>query len=481
MTGRQPGESNLDFMPAGPSLFRWRHQARVMLHFAPAQLAHWHDDRLLEDLEWLASLRSVCGVWASPDAFGEDWGTPSGVAVTARHPDGPIFPTMISAPHDGYRVIALSLDASVLRKPVNRQRLIHALRSTLASTSESRVRRLNVDIKRVVEDGESYLRDAGIIRMAPANATQYKAPEFDWSYLPAAVRRAARSQFGSAGRGAHYVSFERVVTADDPARPLGIKPDQLIVVVHVGSEGLAFALKNSYWMTLARAAVATGMTDPEQVLHGRIAVPASHPHAMQFLAAVRAVQSFADNSRAVATELVLDCIVEALGVSFEDLGARLISDLPHSGIWEGEDEFVQAKGVQIVGGAPDDTPTFLLLGGYPSFLLEATGDDSRPYPHGRTNCWHLLNADSVNAGFPETYASPSSRLGRWRGPIPLETWMALERQNIEASLQCVEDMSWGRRAAELWPILRYWGQPKRSTAVLKRAVISSVTTAVDMI
>ena len=418
------------------------------------------DQSLVAKVQRLTSLRGVVRATVLADAYPEEWGAPSGVLIETSGSDAPILPTMVSAPHDGFRVIATGIDATALDNARVRDELGKQLRSWLCATSELRRQLLrSLTLDELLNGNAEYLAastglSADGVVPRPAGLTVRD--------LPATIRRAAASQIGSCGRGAHYVSFEKVTESNDAI----VSPGELVVVVHVGPEGMAHALKNTSWVALARAAISTGYSLPSDVQEGLFAVPSGHPEAIRFVRFVQLVAALSDWSRLIVGALAVRCLARATG---QQICANVISDIAHAGVDRAGTTMYQFKGVQLLGTTLDDVRQFH-IGGYPGFILGVRGDGVSAHPHGRTACHARLATDAVLPYERPTFTTPANRLGKWRRNVPIAEWMAIEERNVRASLETVLAQGKAVLGAELWPVFRFYGQPKPSTRILRGKV-----------
>ena len=124
---------------------------------------------------------------------------------------------------------------------------------------------------------------------------------------PAAVSKRARErgigQMGTLGSGNHFLEIQRVdeIYEEQSAAAFGLRPDQIVVLLHSGSRGLGHQVCTDYIEKMQSGMKKYGITIPDRQL---ACVPASSPEAAEYLSAMAAAANFAFCNRQTMTEVV---------------------------------------------------------------------------------------------------------------------------------------------------------------------------------
>ena len=145
---------------------------------------------------------------------------------------------------------------------------------------------------------------------------------------PAAVSQRAlqrgRGQVGSLGSGNHFLELQAVEQIYDPsaADALGLRPDQLCVMIHTGSRGLGHQICSDYVRTMLDTMPRHGITVPDPQL---ACAPVESVEGQRYLAAMAAAANYGRANRQLLAHAARRCLREA------GLGElRLLYDVSHN-------------------------------------------------------------------------------------------------------------------------------------------------------
>jgi tRNA-splicing ligase RtcB len=267
------------------------------------------DASLIEAIGRDHSLRQLANVRALPGVYGDVYGMPDmhegygfpvgGVAATEL-PDGAISPGGIGFDINcGVRLLASELDRVELG-PL-RERVVHDISRSIPS-GYGRGGRLALEraaLARVLASGCRELvehLDAGL----PEDLDVIEAGGVLDGADPTAVSERSyargRDQLGTLGGGNHFVEVGAVDTVydDEAARVLGLRKDQVTVLIHTGSRGLGHQVCTDYLVRMDAVQERYGITLPDRQL---ACAPLSSREGQRYLAAMRAAANFAFANR----------------------------------------------------------------------------------------------------------------------------------------------------------------------------------------
>ena len=145
---------------------------------------------------------------------------------------------------------------------------------------------------------------------------------------PEAYQRGS-DELGTVGSGNHFVEVQRVEEVYDPrtASLLGLKVDQVVVLVHSGSRGFGHQVCTDYLKTALKALPRYGIELPDPQL---ACIPFSSPEGQDYFRAMCAAANYAFANRQILGFKTLLTVRRFFGLSWEDLGYRLIYDHAHN-------------------------------------------------------------------------------------------------------------------------------------------------------
>lgn len=174
---------------------------------------------------------------------------------------------------------------------------------------------------------------------------------------------------GTIGSGNHFCEIQKVAEVLDKHRAyeLGIRPNQMAVMVHTGSRDVGFYV-GQRWMDRAKAEWPQGLKHPESGLYGLVG-----NLAQDYLSAMHAAAHYADANRALVMELVRQRIRQVYG----DHAMPLICDVPHNIVLSEAIGNVHRKGATPAF----ENQTLLIPGsmGDDSYLLDGLGNPDWAY------------------------------------------------------------------------------------------------------
>lgn len=286
-------------------------------------------DRSLQQLVNVATLPGAVGaVYAMPDAH-EGYGFPVGGVAAFDAETGVISPGGVGYDINcGVRLLASDLTAAELGDRL--EPLVHELsRSIPAGAGKGGRFSLDDDeLDRVFTEGVGYLVERGMATPADVEHTEAGGclPGADPRAVSKRARDRGRDQLGTMGSGNHFVEVERVDRIHDPeaAAALGLRQDQVVILIHTGSRGLGHQVCTDYVSQMDRGLPEYGITLPDRQL---ACAPLDSPPGRAYAGAMNAAANFAWCNRQVITHLAREVLHRVVGPGAE---LRLVYDVAHN-------------------------------------------------------------------------------------------------------------------------------------------------------
>jgi len=168
-----------------------------------------------------------------------------------------------------------------------------------------------------VGDDLEHCEDGGVRPDADADAVSEKAKD------------RGRNQVGSLGSGNHFLEVQRVTDVYRPevADTFGLRPDQVVVLIHCGSRGLGHQVCSDYLRDVEREHddLLADLPDTELA-----AAPAGSELAAEYYAAMCAAINFAWVNRQLITHRTRRVFERVFDRDWEALGMDLLYDVAHN-------------------------------------------------------------------------------------------------------------------------------------------------------
>ncbi|MGA9116485.1 MAG: RtcB family protein [Bacteroidota bacterium] len=134
-----------------------------------------------------------------------------------------------------------------------------------------------------------------------------------------------RHQIGTLGSGNHFLEFQRVETTYDrpAAEAFGLRPDQVVVLLHSGSRGLGHQVCTDHLELMQEGMRRHGITVVDRQL---ACVPVGSKEGEAYLGAMAAAANFAFANRQIMTFRVREAFRSVAGLA----GLRVVYDVCHN-------------------------------------------------------------------------------------------------------------------------------------------------------
>ncbi|UCH85653.1 MAG: RtcB family protein [Candidatus Latescibacterota bacterium] len=302
------------------------------------------NDRLIEDIRRDKSFTQVVNVAHLPGIVGYSWAMPDihvgygfpigGVAATAFDDDGVISPGGVGYDINcGVRLMASRLGLQDIRDRVDGV-IRHLFQKipcgpTPHGTGYGSLTRR--ELSHVLARGAAYVVEQGWGNEADLEHCE------ETGAMPGAVADAVsdrasqrgRHQLGSLGSGNHFLELGYVDRVFEPevARVFGLEEGRVTMMIHCGSRGLGHQVCTDYLKMMSRERHAFKFDLPDRQL---AAAPLDSEVGRSYYGAMAAAANYAWANRQTLMVIARRALSEALRMTDEDLGVRLVYDVCHN-------------------------------------------------------------------------------------------------------------------------------------------------------
>jgi tRNA-splicing ligase RtcB len=289
-------------------------------------------DRTVEQLVNVATMPGITG-WAlaMPDAH-EGYGFPVGGVAAFRPEDGVISPGGVGYDINcGVRLLAADVqveEVQSLRDGLDgiMTDLARAIPSGMGKGGQSR--QIRTDMDRILAEGCAYLEEIGMAMPEDLDRTEANGSfeRADPSKVSDKARERGRGQLGTIGSGNHFVEVQRVERILDPqaAAAMGLREDQLVILIHTGSRGVGHQICTDYVRSMDAVMKRHGIQLPDREL---ACAPFHSKEGQAYFGAMCAAANFAFANRQAITYSARQVFNRALR---ERGSLHLVYDVAHN-------------------------------------------------------------------------------------------------------------------------------------------------------
>ncbi len=321
-----------DYIWEIPQSYREDMRAPARVYASRKLLENALGDKSIEQLVNATTLPGIIGyAIAMPDVH-QGYGFPVGGVAATCLPDGVISPGAIGYDINcGVRLLASELDAADVAP------YLDELASNLYYNCPSGVGkggrfRLNYgDLDEVLADGARWCRKNGLANDHDLLHTEASGciEGADPTHVSDRAHKRGRDQLGTLGSGNHFLEIDVIAATYDEAAAdaYGLRPGQIVVLIHCGSRGLGHQVCTDYVRRFQKALPKYKIKLPDREL---VCAPFNSPEGEDYTAAMRAAANFAFANRQTLAALTRESFEQVLaphGLRFE---LRQVYDVAHN-------------------------------------------------------------------------------------------------------------------------------------------------------
>jgi len=289
-------------------------------------------DKSIEQLVNSTTLPGIVGyAIAMPDVH-QGYGFPVGGVAATTLPDGVISPGAIGYDVNcGVRLLASELDAEEVEP------YLDELATTLYNTCPSgvgrggRYRLSSDELDEVLATGARWCRKNGLATDDDLIHTEASGciEGADPACVSDKAHQRGRDQLGTLGAGNHFLEVDVVAATYDEtiADAYGLRPGQVVMLIHCGSRGLGHQVCTDYVHQFQRVIQQYQIKLPDREL---VCAPFNSPEGEAYTAAMRAAANFAFANRQTLVALVRESFTKVLANSGLSFHLRQVYDVAHN-------------------------------------------------------------------------------------------------------------------------------------------------------
>ena len=267
-----------------------------------------------------------------PDGH-EGYGFPIGGVAATDYEEGVISPGGVGYDINcGVRLLTTNLSEEDIRPHLAKLAEIvfrnvpcglGSRRKTSVSMSELD-RIVTEGVPRIVDQGFGWPED--IEHCEENGCMEYANPD----KVSSTAKKRGLSQIGTLGSGNHFLEVQKVdkIYLPEVAKAFGITHEgQVTAMVHCGSRGFGHQICSDYLRVVERATHKYGISLPDREL---ACAPGKSREAQDYFEAMCCAVNYAFVNRQMITHWLRQSFEEALGVSADKIGLRLVYDVAHN-------------------------------------------------------------------------------------------------------------------------------------------------------
>ena len=303
-----------------------------IVYASPGLLDKAAADQALQQVANVATLPGIVKASIAMPDIHWGYGFPIGGVAAMDAREGVVSPGGVGFDINcGVRLVATDLQEEDVRPHV--EALLHECMRRIPQGTNDRgsLRLAPRELVRLVEEGVPYLVSRGLATDEDVARTEERGA-MPGASAEAVSRRAVErghTQVGSLGAGNHFLELQVVDEVVDPATAAawGVRPGQVMVMIHSGSRGFGHQVCTDYLQRMAAATRRYGFDLPDRQL---ACAPVDSPEGRDYLAAMAAAANFAFANRQVMQHEVRQAFEQVFRLPWERLGVRLLYDVAHN-------------------------------------------------------------------------------------------------------------------------------------------------------
>jgi len=267
-----------------------------------------------------------------PDGH-EGYGFPIGGVAATDYEEGVISPGGVGYDINcGVRLLTTNLSEEDIRPHLVKlaEIIFRNVPCGLGSRRKTSVSMSELD--RIVTEGVPRIVDQGFgwpedVKHCEENGCmEYANPD----KVSSTAKKRGLSQIGTLGSGNHFLEVQKVdkIYVPEVAKAFGITHEgQVTAMVHCGSRGFGHQICSDYLRVVERATHKYGISLPDREL---ACAPGKSREAQDYFEAMCCAVNYAFVNRQMITHWLRQSFEEALGVSADKIGLKLVYDVAHN-------------------------------------------------------------------------------------------------------------------------------------------------------
>jgi tRNA-splicing ligase RtcB len=315
-----------------PKSYRYDMRVPARIYASRKLLKQALTDKSVEQLINATTLPGIEGyAIAMPDVH-QGYGFPVGGVAATRLPDGVISPGAIGYDINcGVRLLASDLSAKQLEPYLDD--LASALYRNCPSGvgEQGRYQLSDNELDDILMRGAHWCFDNDLASAEDILRTEEsgRLRGADPAQVSQHARERGRNQLGTLGSGNHFLEVERVagILDEESAASYGLRPNQIVVMIHCGSRGLGHQVCTDHVRDFQKTLTHYKIELPDREL---VCAPLNSPEGAAYRAAMQAAANFAFANRQALAMQVRESFDQVLANSRLSAHLRQVYDVAHN-------------------------------------------------------------------------------------------------------------------------------------------------------
>ncbi|HXF64086.1 MAG TPA: RtcB family protein [Caldilineaceae bacterium] len=305
-------------------------------------------DKSVEQLVNATTLPGIVGhAIAMPDVH-QGYGFPVGGVAATRLPDGVISPGAIGYDINcGVRLLASDLTLDEIEPYLDDLATVLYRNCPSGMGGGGRYKLSEREMSDVLARGAHWCLENDLATAEDVLHTEEtgRLRGADPSKVSQHARDRGRDQLGTLGSGNHFLELDRVAAVydEEAAAAFGLRPGQIVVLIHCGSRGLGHQVCTDYVREFQKVLGRYNIHLPDREL---VCAPMNSPEGESYTAAMQAAANFAFANRQVLAMQVRESFEQVLARSGLPFHLRQVYDVAHN-IGKIEWHRVQGQRMQV--------------------------------------------------------------------------------------------------------------------------------------
>lgn len=317
-----------DYLWEIPQSFRADMRVPARFYASGELIKEISSDRSLEQLVNVTTLPGIFRYSLAMPDIHEGYGFPVGGVAAIRTEEGIISPGGIGYDINcGVRLLATPFSEQEVRPRLKEiaDGLNRAIPSGLGGGG---IKFSLPDLDGVLNQGVRFLVKKGL---APEKDLDFiesggALPGADATKVSERAKKRGQDQLGTMGAGNHFVEVDVVekVLFNEAAEKFGLRPKQVVTLIHSGSRGLGHQVATDYLKIMIGKAASYPFVLPDREL---VSAPFSSGEGQDYFGAMQAAANFAWSNRQIISQSLRRVFKELMG---KDAELTLIYDVAHN-------------------------------------------------------------------------------------------------------------------------------------------------------
>lgn len=257
------------------------------------------------------------------------YGFPIGSVAAFEKEAGTISPAAIGFDINcGVRMLTTDLDAQDIEGEKNRLANILSSKIPTGLSNAGTIDISSEDLEEILKHGVEWMRDNSYASERDVRRCENSGKmDVDETEIPQEAKEKGVKQIGSLGSGNHFLEVQKVsdIYQDDKAELMGLRRNQVVIMIHCGSRGLGYKTAKHHIQKIEQSQVSQSEQKPEELAYTEL----SEPSGRAYFESMKASSNYAWANRQAITHEVRNILQTHYGAE-----TKLLYDHSHNIAYE---------------------------------------------------------------------------------------------------------------------------------------------------